>query len=112
MKTIENNVTPMTATPYHFNYIGSLNGLHEACLMDEWGVCVASFKADGREAAEANCKFAMHAANEHAALCAVAEAAEALNQVAIDYTAKEIRGPALTLRQKLESLASIRGGAR
>ena len=92
----------MTATPYHFNYIGSLNGLHEACLMDEWGVCVASFKAASREAAEANCKAAMHACNEHAALCAVAEAAKNLTA----------DNGGFALDKALAQLAAIRGGGK
>ena len=95
-------IAPMTATPYHFNYIGIINGLHEACLMDEWGTCVASFKAASREAAEANCKAAMHACNEHAALCAVAEAAKCDSVV---------RGSTPAMETALDQLAAIRSNS-
>ena len=45
---------------------------------------------------------------EHAALCAVAEAAEQLEAVAETFTDSELRGLALVLWQKLQALYSVR----
>jgi hypothetical protein len=55
-------------------------------------------------------KTPVQQAAEYAALVAVAAAAAKLNAVAIDYTAHELRSPALDLRRTLETFAAIREG--
>lgn len=61
---------------------------------------------------EANAAFIVRASNEHAALCAVAEAAKMLSLFAGPNFEKAFGEDASLLNKALANLAAIRGGAK
>lgn len=77
--TIKENATP---GPFHWHYDGvDQSALCECGVYTPEGVTVAVFKATQRIEVEANAERFTKAMNEHAALVAVAEAAEELKAV-------------------------------